>query len=95
MLETKVEERTKAEEKYQDAVAAGKTAVLGSFIRTNSDMVKISIGQFPPMSRAVLKVYYYQQLEFEDLSHCLRIPRAYIPKYIGDMRRIIESLRDP
>ena len=73
-LETKIEEREKAVVKYEDAVASGKTAILGSFARMNKNMIKISIGQFPPMSRAIVKVLYFQQLEFEDMSYCLRIP---------------------
>ena len=43
-LETKVEEKEKAEVKYEDAVASGKTAVLGGFSRTCLDMIKINIG---------------------------------------------------
>ena len=85
LVETKVEERKKAEAEYEDAVAAGKTAVFGSYIKTNNDIVKIRTGLFPAMSRAKLKVYYYQQLEYEDMSYCLRIPQAYIPKYIFNM----------
>jgi hypothetical protein len=49
-----VEEREKAQEKYEDAVASGKTAVLGNFSRTTRDLIKISIGQFPAMSKAEL-----------------------------------------
>ena len=56
------------------------------------DMIKLSIGQFPPMSRAIVKVYYFQQLEFEDMSYCLRIPQAFIPKYIGDISKAIKAL---
>lgn len=53
--------------------------------------MRINIGNFPPLSNAVLKVHYYQHLEIEDLSYCLRVPTTYIPKYIGDIARFINT----
>lgn len=91
-LETKVEERKKAEAKYEDAIASGKTAVIGMKGRMSRDMVRIMIGQFPPMSRAKLSVHFSQKLESEDLSWCLRIPQVYIPRYIGDMSKALKAL---
>lgn len=73
-LATKVEEKKKAEVKYEDAVASGQTVVMGSFSKLNKEMVRICIGQFPPMARAELKITFCQKLEYEDLSYCLRIP---------------------
>lgn len=58
MLETKVEERTKAEVKYEDAVTSGKTAVFSTYTRAHRDMIRINIGNFPPLSEAVIKVSY-------------------------------------
>ena len=54
-LETKIEEREKAVVKYEDAVASGKTPKLRSIAKMYKDMIKLSIGQFPPMSRAIVK----------------------------------------
>ena len=59
-LETKIEERGKEVVKYEDAVASGKTPELRSIAKMYKDMIKLSIGQFPPMSRAIVKVYYFQ-----------------------------------
>ena len=91
MMETRVEERQKVEAKYEDAVASGQTAVMGGLVKGHADMVRINIGNFPPKSEAVLTVYYYQTLEVEDLSYCLRIPTAYIPKYMGDVKRLLDG----
>ena len=85
LLETKVEERQKAQVKYEDAVASGKTAVIGSLGKAARDMISISIGQFPPMSKAVLKFSYFQKLDYDDMSYCLRVPEVYVPRYIGDI----------
>jgi hypothetical protein len=58
-IETRVEERVIAECKFEDAVASGKTAVFGSYSHTNQDLMRISIGQFPPLSRAELRIQYF------------------------------------
>ena len=49
-------------------------------------MVRIMIGNFPPLSEAIIKVYFYQMLETEDISYCLRVPMSYVPKYMGDIQ---------
>jgi hypothetical protein len=90
MMETKVAEREKIEVKYEDALSSGKTAVMGSFTKTQRDMVRINIGHFPHKSEAILRVYFYSKLEVEDLSYCLRIPMSYVPKYMGDMVEYLE-----
>ena len=54
-------------------------------------MTRITIGNFPPLATAVLKVFFYSNLDIEDLSYCLRIPTAYIPKYFGDMTKFLKT----
>ena len=90
-LETVIDAREKVEVRYEDAVASGKTAVIGQLTKTQRDMMRVSIGNFPALSRAVLKVHYYQQLEVEDLSYCLRIPMAYIPRYLGNIEGLLKT----
>jgi hypothetical protein len=58
-IETRITEKQKAVEKYEDAVAGGKTAVLGSLTKSSGDLIRIMIGQFPPMSRAELKIFFF------------------------------------
>ncbi|TNV84666.1 hypothetical protein FGO68_gene12911 [Halteria grandinella] len=90
-LQTIVDGRKKIEAKYEDAVASGKTAVIGGYTKTQRDMVRVSLGNFPPLSRAVVRVYYYQNMEIEDLSYCLRIPMSYIPRYMGDTAALLTT----
>ena len=54
-------------------------------------MLRINIGNFPPLSSAVLRVFYYQQLDIEDVSYCLKVPMTYIPKYMGNIANYINS----
>ncbi len=53
--------------------------------------MKISIGNFPAKSEAILRVHYFAQLPVEDLSYALRVPVNYIPRYMGDMKAYIEN----
>ena len=91
-LETMIDERKKVEVKYEDAVASGKTAVMGTYAsRKQRDILRVNIGNFPGKSRAFLDVYYYQKLDVEDLSYCLRVPMSYIPPYLGDLAGYINT----
>ena len=91
-FETLVDEKQKVEVKYEDAIASGKTAVMGRFVTKNTrDMMRVNIGNFPGQSRATLIVLYYQKLDIEDLSYCLRIPMSYIPPYMGDLAGYIHT----
>ena len=62
ILETRVCEREKAKQVYDDAVASGKTAVLGTadnkvpFLH-QKPMFRLFIGNLPPHSRALLQVF--------------------------------------
>ena len=54
-------------------------------------MMKITIGNFPQRTEAILKVHYYQLLPVEDLSYSLRVPVTYIPKYLGNIDSFIKT----
>jgi hypothetical protein len=59
-FETIVDAREKVEVLYEDAVASGKTAVVGSLTITQGDIMRVSIGNFPAKSSAELKIHYFQ-----------------------------------
>ncbi len=90
-LETIIDERKKLEYRFEDSVASGKTEVFGALSKTQKDMMKISIGNFPARSEAILKVHYYQLLPVEDLIYCLRVPVTYIPRYVGNIDSFIKT----
>ncbi len=51
-IEAKVFEREKAEAKYEDAIAEGKTATVGSMSKTERSAMRIQLGNFPANSKA-------------------------------------------
>jgi hypothetical protein len=49
------------------------------------------MGNFPPHTKALMRVFYYQNLDVEDLSYCLRVPMSYIPRYTGDLAGLLTT----
>ena len=65
-VETIMEERVKAEQKYEDAVAQGdKLAVIAQHVSAKTrNMVKVCMGNFPAKGQAKLTCFMYSQLAF-------------------------------
>ena len=59
---TKVADRQKAEEQYEDKVAQGKTALLATLpaVRQDYQMLTVKMGNMPPKSTAYLRAYCHQ-----------------------------------
>ena len=49
------------------------------------------IGNFPAESKAFVRAYCNQSLDFEDESMCFRLPMAYVPAYMGDVAAQINA----
>ena len=82
---TRIEERSVAKEKFEDAIASGKTAVMSAPSQLASDITVINLGNIPPKSEIVIECTFYLHLSVEDLSWCLYIPSKIIPRYIGNL----------
>ena len=85
VIYTRIEERTIAKEKFDDAVASGKTAVMSAPSLLAWDIEVINLGNIPPKSEIMIECTYFLKLSVEDLSWCLYIPSKIIPKYIGEL----------
>ena len=86
-----IEGRETAKAKYDDSIAAGKTAVISHPSRVSDDIVRLNVGGIPPKSQIVLVCTFYQTLEVEDLSWSLMIPSKIIPRYMGNLLSYIET----
>ena len=91
-FETRVVEKEKAQEKYEDAVASGETAVIATLppIRTQfrNNMMRMNLGGMPPLATANLRAFCNQKLELEDESYCFRLPMSYVPAYMGNVSKL-------
>jgi hypothetical protein len=54
-------------------------------------MLRIILGNFPANTRAHLRAYCSQELDFEDLSYCYRFPMSFVPAYMGDICTYIKK----
>jgi len=92
-LETRVVERERAQQVYEDKVSSGETAIIATLpplqTQLRQEVFKISMGNMPPKSSAYLRAFCNQKLESEDQSYCLRIPIAYVPAYLGPVSNLI------
>ena len=81
-IETVIEERKAAEEKYDDALAEGdKTAVMATHVsrRNSKPIVKVILGNFAPRTIATLTCFISCKLKMENDSFVFRIPICYKP----------------
>ena len=51
-------------------------------------MLRISLGNMPPLSSANLRAFCSQKLEFADESYCFRLPMTYVPAYLGNVSNL-------
>ena len=54
IIEGKIMSKVKAEEKYEDAMSGGHTAVMAQEIEEQPDMVKIKVGNLLPLQEAIV-----------------------------------------
>ena len=73
---SKVLEKEKAEEKYVDAIAKGKTGIISSYNDEKTNY-SIYIGNLNPKSKIELISEFYQFLTFDDMSFCFTLISNY------------------
>ena len=86
-LVTRIDQKEQAQQKYSDAVASGKTAVISTVTPTSQAqpmaILRIMLGNFPPRSRAYLKAQITSKLDLDDQSYCFKLPMSFVPPYMG------------
>ena len=80
IIVTKIQEKEKAREEYNEAVRNHKTAVL--LEETQPDIFQIKLGQLKPGAGAKIKIKYLTELPVEDGKIKLTIPTTIAPRYI-------------
>lgn len=80
MVEAKIREKEEAKVKYDDAIAAGNTAVFAEQTKKN-DAVALLIGNLLPGQEAVLNVTIVEQIDIMNGSYLFTIPAYFTPNY--------------
>lgn len=83
---TKVIERGKEEQIYEDKVASTKTALAETLPKLDFDpsFMRFQLGNMPPHCLVTVRAFFAQELKVEDLSYCFRIPAHFVPAYLGN-----------
>ena len=83
---SKVLEKEKAKEKYNDSISEGNVGILGSY-EENSYSYNVTIGNIKPKEKVELITYYLQMITSEDMSFQYEIMQHY-PNFISkDMKQ--------
>ena len=80
IIVTKIQEKEKAREEYNEAIRNHKTAVL--LEETQPDIFQIKLGQLKPGAGAKITIKYLTELPVEDGKIKLTIPTTIAPRYI-------------
>ena len=71
---SKILEKEKAKEKYNDAIASGKTGAISS---KEGNYIKVNIGNIEPKSFVKLTTEFIQFLTSEDMSYCYSMIKTF------------------
>ncbi|CDW74212.1 UNKNOWN [Stylonychia lemnae] len=86
IIEGKILEKQKAQERYDDAVAAGHTAALAQE-EEDKEEIKLIIGNLLPGQMAIVHLQLLSTLKVEAAAYCLRLPIHYFPAFFLEQNR--------
>jgi hypothetical protein len=88
IIETVIEERKLAEQKFEDAIVEGTTMpIIASYTKDEgSSKILFNLGNFPPKTTATLTCFMSGPLEKEAGNRVFRLPLTFIPKYVLDQK---------
>ena len=84
---SKILERERGKEKYNDEIASGNTAFYGSIFESGEKM-EINIGNLLPKKTIEIKAIYLQNINSEDMSYCFTIMKNF-PEFCTKDNKII------
>jgi len=82
VIEAKVKEKEEAKENYNDAIAAGNSAVFAERKDTkNEEIVSLMIGNLLPGQTAVIDLQMIILLQIEGSSYDFNLVTSFLPRY--------------
>lgn len=79
IIEGKVLKKEKAQERYEDAIASGHTAVTAEESKDDPDMVTLKVGNLLEGQEAVIRFRLLHVLRIEAGSYVVRVPISFFP----------------
>ena len=82
VISTKVIEKAKARERFEDAVAAGKAAVIAEKREKTDETMVVKLGNLLPDQAATIKATFVSQIEILAGHYAFILPPAFYPDYM-------------
>ena len=79
IIEGKILKKEKAKEKYDDAIAAGNTAVMAEEKEDEKDVVNLKVGNLLAGQEAIVRFKFLTVLKIENGAYSLRVPQSFFP----------------
>jgi len=84
IIEGKILKKEKAQEKYEDAIASGHTAVMAEEEKDEPDMVNLKVGNLLAGQEAVVRFRLLHVLRVECGAYVVRVPMSFFPASEAD-----------
>ena len=84
IIEAKVMEKEKAQNKYDDAIAAGNLASLARETVSKDKFIELDVGNILPGQEARIEMTLIQPLSSENGAINFQVPLSYFPQYKKD-----------
>ena len=79
VVEAKVQNKEEAKEKYDDAIASGKTAVYAERKTEKKESVTLLLGNLLPDQDATVTIQFIQSVNIEGGSFAFKMPTSFCP----------------
>lgn len=79
LIEAQIKEKEEAKEKYDDAMAAGNTAILGTQDEKKKDSMTLRLGNLLPGQTAVLSMCITEEVEIVGGAYSYSLPASLLP----------------
>ena len=81
MIEAAIKEKEEAKEKYDDAIAAGNTAILAQKSEKKQNSITLMLGNLMPGQEAILNLSITEEVEIIGSAYCYNLPGSLFPDY--------------
>ena len=79
---TKIKDKERAREEYDDAVASGNTAVMAERSKKKKEeTLTLKLGSLPPGQEATLRIQIVNQMKIVGGHYTFALPMAFYPDY--------------
>ena len=81
VIQSKIQEKEEAKEKYDDAIAGGHAAIIAEKSEKRKDAISLKLGNLLPEKEATINFTVIQYLQIVGGAFSYILPQSYFPDY--------------